>query len=1490
MARHGGDAPEEIQCGTATPTHNPDNTEPPLVTRAVTKAVLSDGSTARIVSALDARSGATKTVVETAPARGAKGAAERSAAIKKVSAAGRAAGLAAATDAIAAAVAVAAGGVSRVGGPSMGGGAASHIGAISAIARPPHKHQIAPARVVGTGRRPARRRRRANARHLAALEELHRLERQLNGESDEEIDLASDAVVDSEGDGEGSGTEQGIARGCRVYSEQRSCERLAVRACRRIRRLQEQSQSRARERAVRRVAATAPTEGAVKRDSAGDGFEVRHDPELDHLTPMERGRFYSSVDQELEEVEPEPITCEPADMVEIYAALTEMADAAAKAGMSAAHVARLKKILRERADAFRLTLAADPPARVKPIKYRMSPGAKPWRAPTRSYTEHQQRFLDAFVDKLLNFGYIYRNPGAVWASGVHLVKKADAKSDDDILQQYRLTVDLRGPNSVTLQSQWPLPKLSEIGAMLKGAKVFAKLDMKSAYWSLPVHKDSQELHSFRTPRGVFTPTRLSQGSCDGAQRYQAAMQEILGDLYGNGVVSYLDDILVYAETEEQLISLLEKVIVRMHRSNMKMSAKKCSFFKHEVQWCGYVFTAEGKTHSPQRVAALKNWPQPRNGGELWGFTSGMGWLRANIPAYSRRMRVLHELLQRVLERSAEGKKPRRKAQPDGSTRERPPKKDMKAATAVKLEGDLWTDEHQRAWDGAIAMLEEVTALAHPDSSKDKCVLTDASNTGWGGVLTQRAVAERDLPLLEQTHEPLAFLSGGWDRAALGYSTCDQEAMAIFRSMRKLEPMLHTDSPAKLHIYTDHKNLEYIFTPNVGELPAYTAERLERVAMYLQRFRYTIMHVPGEDNHLPDILSRWGNSGVMEEMKRETRERHSRDIYARKVRRVASGQSGAGGGSSGSASATAAVAVGGVAQREVAVRRATPLPVVPVDDYADACVGAGVRKLDWPSWRDISEAQAAASVTGAGKLLVPKLSVSDIDGYPIYKTRKDRVWIPSMHELRVRVIAIAHGHAAGHRGEVATAKNIKQLFWWKGLRSDVHNFTQLCLSCRVTRQGKVIRRPPLRTRHVLERMKLLHFDFVLIGDSSSSGNRYVLVMKDDFTCFTLLYPCKEQLASTAAQGLLWWFSTFGTVQQWQSDQGGHFVNEVIKSLAKTLHAKHHFSTAHSPWVNGTVEVVNSRVLRTLQALLAEQQMQPHEWEQLLPVVQYSINHSPMERLAGYTPAQLFTGQESGQVLEAYYRPSLSPGVVSGTIESLRGSKAIEEHMEGLVEALDQMHLEAAPTRHPPLRQQRGERAVKFAVGDYVLVARVWKAIHADKLTATWYGPMVVSEQLSPYRFRVTDVGRGKSLEVHATRLQFYCDKDRDLSPAMMDHIAHQGEGYKIAGIYNHRKNMSTGEWEVELQYEKAEQQDAEWVLVRTVVKGSRMLMRGYLRRVEVQASDDYKALAAFVEKVAPKQNREKAAKKRADAKTSKRKRGKAVAAKTAAPKKRARRNK
>ncbi|OWY99499.1 hypothetical protein PHMEG_00029487 [Phytophthora megakarya] len=211
-------------------------------------------------------------------------------------------------------------------------------------------------------------------------------------------------------------------------------------------------------------------------------------------------------------------------------------------------------------------------------------------------------------------------------------------------------------------------------------------------------------------------------------------------------------------------------------------------------------------------------------------------------------------------------------------------------------------------------------------------------------------------------------------------------------------------------------------------------------------------------------------------------------------------------------------------------------------------------FDWPRYEEIFRYQQE----GLQRIILSNVAWEDSRNLLVNHSGK--FWIPSeASDLQQRLCIIAHAGASGHRGVAASLKRLSSSFVWDTMSTDMAVFVARCLNCLST-QGSKVRRPFGETVRATKPNELLHFDFPSLP-TSTLGTSYVLVLKDDMTGFVELVD-------------------------WVSDQGSHFTSEVIQKLCYLLGAQHHFVTAYSPSANGSVEVVNRLVFRSLEALLSE----------------------------------------------------------------------------------------------------------------------------------------------------------------------------------------------------------------------------------------------------------------------------------------------------------------
>jgi hypothetical protein len=861
-----------------------------------------------------------------------------------------------------------------------------------------------------------------------------------------------------------------------------------------------------------------------------------------------------------------------------------------------------------------------------------------------------------------------------------------------------------------------------------------------------------------TPFGVYTPTRVLMGQTDAVAYCQSVAHEMFGDQLFRGLLAWLDDLLGSAKTVGELFDLLDQVLTICAKFGLKLSPKKCQFFLRKAEWCGKVISAEGISHSPSRVQGLVDLSPPTTAAELQQFVCATNWMRSSIPNYNQVVDPLRRLLDVATKAAGSCKKT--------------------ALARVALVAVGWSADHAECFESVKKALANVVPLAHPREDLVVCVFTDASDLFWGAVATQVPPTDLDLPLEEQRHEPLAFLSGSFSNASLRWPIVEKEAYAVVEACKRLDYLVVR--PGGFRLFTDHRNLVYIFNPSGSNanMAKYQADKLQRWALVMSTFPYTIECLPGDANVWGDLLSRWGSAPL--------------DLPVAHVRKL--------------------------------IHVVSPL------QQAD---------FEWPTAATISDSQRLAITEGGGTTPV---GVEWDEDALFFTNMEGRIWIPDAAvDLQQRICVIAHQGASGHRRIAATTKSVSDKFVWKTLSTDVEAFVRACLHC-LCIDGKVVPRPLGSALHAEKPNELIHFDWLSMPEAKS-GQKHVLVVKDDMSGFVQLYTADAADAAATAQALMAWFTTFGCVDTWISDGGPHFKNEVIEKVRKMVGAHHHITTAYSPWANGTVEVVNRLVLRAVKALLSEMKLKINEWPLVLPLVQGALNHQPADRLGGLAPVFAFTGLPAKTPMAGFVHPQTKEVHAVDWLDDVR-----QKHVADLQVALQEMHREVA-VRSDRLRQQaRGRKNRRaqveftgFAVGDFVLVGSVVQ--RPTKLALHWRGPYQVTKVVTDHVMETQQLLPPFEISTHhACRLKMYHEGGREVTEDLEAQIAFGDGGFHVERLEEAR--CVSGQHQVLVKWLGLQDEESSWEPAENLLEDIPVVFRKW-----IEANKEDAAVAAMIESLA-----------------------------------------
>ena len=239
---------------------------------------------------------------------------------------------------------------------------------------------------------------------------------------------------------------------------------------------------------------------------------------------------------------------------------------------------------------------------------------------------------------------------------------------------------------------------------------------------------------------------------------------------------------------------------------MKLKKEKCFYLLPSVEYLGHKISAAGLQTADSKVEAIVNAPAPRNVTELRSFLGLVNYYSKFLPNLATLLSPLYALL--------------RKRQ--------------------KWE---WTTDQDNAFREVKALLQSSCVLVHFDDSLPLILATDASPYGIGAVLSHR--------MPNGDERPVAFASRTLTETEKKYAQLEKEALAIIFGVRKYHQYLYG---RKFELRTDHKPLMYIFNEEKS-IPTMASGRVQRWALTLGAYKYTIRFQKGSDNSSADAVSR-----------------------------------------------------------------------------------------------------------------------------------------------------------------------------------------------------------------------------------------------------------------------------------------------------------------------------------------------------------------------------------------------------------------------------------------------------------------------------------------------------------------------------------------------------------------------------------------------------------------------------------------------------------
>ena len=867
------------------------------------------------------------------------------------------------------------------------------------------------------------------------------------------------------------------------------------------------------------------------------------------------------------------------------------------------------------------------------------------------------------------------------------------------------------------------------------------------------------------------------GLCNAPATFSRAMGLVLRGLTYKQVLAYLDDVVIIGKSFQDHLENLEEVLQRFRQYHLKLKPKKCDIFQTEIKFLGRHVTSEGLSVQEEKVKAVMDWPVPNSKTELLSFLGTVNYHRDFICQFAKLAGPLYQRVQ-----------------------------------TSKPSNFQWGKEEQTAFEELKRALVVAPLLSFPNNQDRFFLDCDASNTAIGAELLQIQGGEEKVisyssyiltPAQKRyctTRKELLALvvfTRHFRHYLLGRPfTCrtDHASLAWLMRFKKLEGQLARwcEELAQFDMVILHRSGKthcnadgisripdrmiscdcYVAGQDLESLPCGGCPYCRRCQEQWSRFESDV------DDVVPMVVRQIGTE-LVDPMDSPDLRPEETEMLGYTAKELSDRQAGdpdlapvltwlQGSASSinlgathtrGPEPAPVLTRLQGSVSNDKRSQTGEPASaqVLTVSQEVEPRGAQGGDPDLAPVLTRLqdtgpTEAELFLQSAATKHLWRCKSQLKLMDGVLYYEWdeglhTKLKLVVP--HSLQQEVISCLHDtRAAGHLGRDKTIGRLKASYYWLGMSKDVSLYIATCGTCTVNKKKNHTPRAELESYQAGVPMERVHLDILGPFVESNRGNRYVLMIVDQFTKWVSCIPLPDQAAETMAWSFYEYFiSFFGCPIQIHTDQGRNFDGNYFRALCELLQIVKTRTTPYRPSSNGQVERYNKVVLQFIRCYLDGKQK---DWDKYIATVGMSIRAS-VSRSTGFTPNFMMFGRE-------LHMPT---DILMGVASVNSNASFPAQHAVNITNIMRSTFQEVRENLGVVQKRQKRLYDTKayqrtFEAGDLVYkLDSSTKVGQSKKLQPIYRGPYLVTKVLSPALFRIDD--RNKSGVVHHDRLTLCKDR-------------------------------------------------------------------------------------------------------------------------------------
>ncbi len=432
-------------------------------------------------------------------------------------------------------------------------------------------------------------------------------------------------------------------------------------------------------------------------------------------------------------------------------------------------------------------------------------------ASKKTFSDVEQRFIQQEIRNLLKKGVLVQSNHEIgeFISPIFLVPKDE--------NEFRMILNLRQLNEAMPYIHFKMDSFDKVIKLIRPGYFLCKIDIKEAYYSVPIHSSYQKYLKFEFQSVLYQFTCLPNGLCSGPRKFTKLLKPVLATLRTQGYIvsAFIDDIIIMDSSFDACIEATIATIKLLDALGFVINVKKSAFIPEKcIQYLGFIINTETMLITlplsrREKIVDISNNLLTRSHITILEVASLVGLLVSTFPAVT-----FGPLYYRALERDK--------------------------IIALKIaQGDF--DQLMYLSEAAIAdihwWIDNINSSFNriTISNPDAVITTDASSLGWGAIFKDQSTR------------------GIWNLSEQG---CHINVLELKAILFGLSSLIHVQN-IHIKILTDNMNAVHSIS-NMGSCRSSACNDVVR-RIWLWAIRnnnwLSISHIPGIQNDAADAESR-----------------------------------------------------------------------------------------------------------------------------------------------------------------------------------------------------------------------------------------------------------------------------------------------------------------------------------------------------------------------------------------------------------------------------------------------------------------------------------------------------------------------------------------------------------------------------------------------------------------------------------------------------------